>query len=284
MRPALALPLLLLAIACSQGHDVPIPAGAAIIQDRGLSEMSGLEASPGQPGVLWSINDSGSLPRLYRLGDRGEDLGRVRLWGAWIRDSEALAVWREGGSNWLLIGDVGDNRGRRREVRVHAVSEPAPGQTDARIAWTLRFRYPDGPRDAEGIAVDHARGELLVLSKREASPRLYRVPLAARGQAGAATAEFIAALPARSLNGEVTGLDLSKDGRRLAVLSYRGLYVWSRHEDEPWSAVLGRMPQILPLPRLRKAEAMAFSADGESILVGSERLPAPLLSIPLGSG
>jgi len=275
---------LALAIACSPTHDLPLPEGAYVIEDRGLSEMSGLEASPTQPGVLWSVNDSGSIPRLFRLGMQGQDLGRVRLRGAWVRDAETLAVWREGETTWLLIGDVGDNRGLRSQVAVHAVAEPGPNDTEARVAWSITFSYPGGPRDAEGIAVDHRSGDILVLTKREAAPRLYRVPLSARDAAAPVVAELLAQLPANSLDGEVTGLDLTKDGTRLAVLSYRGLYVWSRHADEPWSDVLARMPQSLDLPRMRKAEAMAFDASGESILVGSERLPAPLLSIALNGG
>jgi hypothetical protein len=58
--------------------------------------MSGLVASHRQPGVLWSINDSGSFARLYRLGPEGQALGRVRVTGAWLHDTETLARWRAG--------------------------------------------------------------------------------------------------------------------------------------------------------------------------------------------
>ena len=280
--PLPLLPLLpLLLGACDSDHELPLPAGAALIEDRALSEMSGLEASPSVADVFWSINDSGSWPRLFRLGADGRALGRVRVDGAWLRDTETLAVWREAasGRDWLLIGDVGDNRGWRREVRVHAVPEPLPGQRSVRIAWSLRVRYPDGPRDVEGIAVDHRRGDLLLLSKRDTPARLYRVPLSAREVATPATAEFLAALPVDAIDGEVTGLDLSKDGRLLAVLSYRGLYLWRRDGDADWAEVLAQPPQALPLPALRKAEAMAFGGRSDALFVGSERLPAPLLRI-----
>ncbi len=284
MRIPLLLTALLLPLGCAPTHDLPLPEGAFVVEDTRLSEMSGLEASPSTPDVFWSVNDSGSFTTLFRLGPRGEALGRVRVRGAWVRDAETLAVWREDDQPWLLIGDVGDNRAWRGSVAVHGLREPAAGETEARIAWTLRFRYPDGSRDAEGITVDHRRGELLVLSKREAAPRLYRVPLAARDTPEPLLAEFIAELPPHALDGEVTGLDLTKDGLRLAVLTYRGLYVWNRHPGEHWTSVLQRMPVSLDLPRLRKAEAMAFDRQGESIFVGSERLPAHFLSLPLDRG
>lgn len=281
MRCLTACTLAMLSLGCAQTHDLPLPEGAYLIQDRRLSEMSGLEASPSRPGEFWSINDSGSLPRLYRIGPRGEALGRVSVRGAWIRDSETLAIYRAPGRDWLLIGDVGDNRGRRGEVRVHAVPEPAPGQRHVDIAWTLRFTYPDGPRDAEGIAVDHLAGDVLVVTKRDVPARLYRVPLAARHSPGVAVAEFVGSVVPGSVPAEVTGLDLSKDGRRLLALTYRQLHMWERDPGEPWSEVLAQSPRSWDLPGLSKAEAMAFDARDERVLIGSERLPTPFVELTL---
>lgn len=283
LRLASFASLLILATGCARESDVMFPPGAALVEDRALSEMSGLEASPRDPGVFWSINDSGSRARLFRLDADGRSLGRVAVKGAFIRDSESLALWREkpGEREWLLIGDVGDNRGWRGEVRIHAVAEPALDIDEARIEWTLRFRYPDGPRDAEGIAVDHCHGELLILTKRDRPPRLYRVPLRAADSSEPVVAEFLATLPDEGVQGSVTGLDVSKDGRLLAVLTYRGLYVWEREAHADWRDVLQTAPRRLPLPAMRKAEAMAFDHAADAIFVGSEKRPTPFLRIPL---
>lgn len=270
------LPLALLGLAaCSGGGAGTLPDGAHRVQDPALAEMSGLVASHRQPGVLWSINDSGSFARLYRLGSEGQALGRVWVSGAWLHDTETLARWRQPERDWLLIGDVGDNRARRDHVVVHAVREPDPQATHTRIAWSLRFRYPDGARDAEGIAVDQARGDLLVLSKRDRPARLYRVPLAAAGIAPA-TAEYLGSPRPGAVDGAVTGLDLSDDGRELAVLTYSGLYLWRRADGEHWSQVLQREPVALPRPEMRKAEAVALAPLSGSVLVGSEKRPTPL--------
>jgi hypothetical protein len=283
MNPRLfLLPLLMAAVtACSRDDVPPPPPGAALLEDPALSELSGLEASPRDAGVLWGINDSGSFPRLYRFDTRGRALGRVSVHGAFIRDSESLAVWQEqpGGQAWMLIGDVGDNRGWRDEVRVHAVAEPALSATRARIAWTLRFRYPDGPRDAEGIAVDHRDRQLLVLSKRDRPARLYGVPL--DGAPQPTTAHLIAELPAGVVDGDATGLDVSRDGRQLAVLSYRGLYLWTREPGVSWGEALLGAPRELTLPRLRKAEALTFDHASRAIFVGSEKRPSPLVRVLL---
>ncbi len=262
--------------ACSGGEAESFPDGAHRVQDRALAEMSGLVASHRQSGVLWSINDSGNFARLYRLGSEGQALGRVWVSGAWLHDTETMARWRGDGRDWLLIGDVGDNRARRDHVVVHAVPEPDAQATHARIAWSLRFRYPDGARDVEGIAVDQDRGDLLVLSKRDQPARLYRVPLAGRTDPTPATAEYLGSPRHGAMEGAVTGLDLSEDGRELAVLTYSGLYLWRRDADEAWAQVLQRDPAVLPRPAMRKAEAMALSPTPGTVLVGSEKRPTPL--------
>jgi hypothetical protein len=268
----------LLALAGCGGEPAPLPEGAVAVQDRKLDEMSGLAASRAQPGVLWAINDSGNAGRLFRLGEDGSALGRVDVDGAWLRDSESLAYWNEDGRHWLLIGDVGDNRGWRGSVVVHAVPEPAPGQEDVDIAWSLRFRYPDGARDAEAITVDAQAGDLLVLSKRDRPARLYRVPLSARHGDGIVQAEYLASLPEEAIAGAVTSLDLSEDGRDLLVLSYGGLYRWHRLPGETWPEVLARAPEALPRPAMRKAEALTLTGTPGEVLIGAEQWPAPLWS------
>ncbi|WP_158637064.1 hypothetical protein [Arenimonas daejeonensis] len=44
--------------------------------------------------------------------------------------------------------------------------------------------------------------------------------------------------------------------------------------------MLQRAPQSLPLPAMRKAEAMALHATPGTILVGSEHRPTPLWHAP----
>lgn len=268
------------AIACAKAG-LPLPEGAHKVQDHGLSEMSGLEASPNHPDVLWSINDSGSRPLLYRLGSKGENLGRVAVRGTdwWHNDWETLAFWHEGGVDWLVIGDVGDNKGRRDHVNLFGLREPAPGQAHADVEWSVSFRYPDGARDAEGITIDPLTGDALVLTKRDKPQRLYRVPLSARHAGGVVVAELVTTLP--PLSALATGLDIAPDGRSVAVLTYKGLYVWGHGIGEDWATVFARAPVRTQLPPMSKAEAMAFGQDPGTIYVGSERIPTPLVTISL---
>jgi len=271
----LPVALLLLLGACHDEPERPLPAGAFRMADDRLNESSGLVASMRQPGTLWSINDSGSFDRLYRVGPQGEALGRVSIDGAWLRDAESLALWRHAGQDWVLIADVGDNRQWRGSVAIHAVPEPAPDDESATVAWSIRFQYPDGPRDAEAVAVDVSADDLLVLSKRDEPPRLYRVSMDHLDEPGLRTAEFIGTANIGP-DDEVTGMDITPDGRTLAVVSYRRLFLWLREVDEDWATVVSRAPETVALPDLGKAEAVAFVGSDHRLAVTAERAPRPL--------
>jgi hypothetical protein len=76
-------------------------------------------------------------------------------------------------------------------------------------------------------------------------------------------------------------MDLSPDGRVIALLTYKRPYLLYRKAKEGWPQVFGRAPIPLAMPRLRQAEALCFSADGKSLIVTSEKLPAPLYRLDI---
>ena len=83
---------------------------------------------------------------------------------------------------------------------------------------------------------------------------------------------------------QVSGADLSANGRVLAVLNYHSVSLYVRQPGQAWAEALrNASPDRLDFPWLPQAEAIAFSPDGRSLLVGSEKRPSPLLifrSIP----
>lgn len=101
------------------------PSGAGMLAAPVLNEVSGMAASRLDPGRFWVLNDSGNKPALYAISGKGELLGTLEIEGAKNRDWEDLASFSLGGKNYLLIGDMGDNAGRRRDCRLYLVEEPA---------------------------------------------------------------------------------------------------------------------------------------------------------------
>ena len=273
------------------------PAPMVKIADAALVELSGL--APGSDeGLFWGHNDYGNAARLFRLGADGAAHGRVMIAGAANRDWEDLA-WRDSDDGrCLLIGEIGDNRAHYEASAVHFLPEPGPDAEQAEIAGSLRFAYPEGPRDAEGLAFDAREQAIYVLSKRATPPVLYRLP-AGPDCAPATNEEALAdpvaelilpppplsalfASPRRGLMFNLpTALAISRDGARMAVLSYGALYVFDRAEGEAWAGALQRMPGRAIFTPMRQAEALVLEAGGRAALVGSEGRPGRLQRVQL---
>jgi hypothetical protein len=291
----LSLMLALLA-AAAPGWSAPEYAGMQT--DPQLDELSGLAASHAHPGIYWANNDSGNGAALFAIRADGTHVADLRIVGASNLDWEDIASYDQDGHHYLLVADTGDNGGLRQQLTLYIIEEPAQLRDDdhVRIARTILFRWPDGPRDCEAVVVDANRGEILLVSKKRIPAELYRLPL--RPQAGVPVAQRVAALPdivqpdtaaqqERTPHGryraQVTGADLSPDGRQLAVLTYGSVYLYSRSANQPWPAAFKMHPPInLALPWLPQAEAIAWSLDGASLLIGGEQVPSPLVRFQFG--
>ena len=278
-------------------YDVPVQSGQ--IENPAVDESSGLAASRRDPEVLWTFNDSGGKPVIFAMGTDGADLGSFRIKGAKNRDWEDMAAFSREGIPYLLIADVGDNRGTWNYVTLYVVREPEiqrpkpPTPPAVPVAWTVRFQYEDGPRDCEAVAVDETAGKILVITKRDVPPGLYTLPLAPGDDSIriAWKAGEVAGLPAPNivergtgpfLGGYadmVTAMDISNNGAKALILTYKRAYLFDRRPEEPWSDAFSRPPETIELPPLSQAEGACFGPDGASIYVSSEKRPAPLLRI-----
>lgn len=265
------------------------------LANRELNEVSGLARSLADRDLLWAINDSGGLPALYRVGLNGEDLGRVDLAKAMNRDWEALTSFHHQGQAALLVADVGDNDAVRETVTLYAVSDPGRAGS-SRLLWRLDFRYEDGPRDCEAMAVDETAQEIYLLSKRERVPALYRLPLPRSAPQQTLTAKrlgTIRALPkvppqniknlprhTRYLS-MPTALDFFPDGSGAVMVTPKDAYRYTRAKNQSWLSALRTEPTVIPLPVLPQIESAAVSADGKDLFISSEQRPAPLVRLGL---
>lgn len=286
---------------CSRDDATGAAAGegslAGVMLDSQLAEISGLAASRRHEGVLWLHDDGGNPARLFAVGTNGDRKATLRVEGITKTDWEDIAAFRMDGRDYLLVADVGDNGGLRRTLQLHAIEEPRR-LVNARVkpAWSIAFRWPDGARDCEAVAVDAERREILLVSKKRNPPELFALPL--RPQRGIQTARRVARLSGvpRPQPGElrrnprqartqvqVTAADLSPDGRTLAVMTYRNLLLYSRGPRQSWRTAVAAAPRVSALPWLPQAEALGWSADGRNLYLTGEFIPAPLYRIDAGS-
>lgn len=268
---------------------------AAVITDARLPEISGLAVSRRHPGIVWMHNDSHDANALYAVDREGSVRASLQLPVPNI-DWEDIASYERDGRAYLLVADTGDNGGLRQELVLHEVEEPAE-LVDAKVRQvrSIHFRWPDGARDCEALAVDAAAGSIWLVSKKRVPPELFELPLLPadperlqlaqkRGELAGILQPDAAYLKENPVYGryrsQITAADISADGAWFAVMSYLHIYLWPRHADG-WGAALAASPQRLELPWMAQAEAMGFDASAHRLWISSEHLPAPLVRYEL---
>jgi hypothetical protein len=269
------------------------PEITGLVTDEALDEISGMAVSYRHEGMYWAVNDSGNSAHVHVMDDAGHRIASYSVEGATNIDWEDLASYRKDGRSYVVIADTGDNGGVRSELRLIAFEEPAELRDGGRLrpAWVQRFRWSDGARDCEAIAIDPVRNEILLVSKKRIPPELFSLPLPSRRNDEVLVPELLGRLrgitqpTAEDLRrtpvygryrSQITAIDLSPNGRVLAALTYNALYLYARPAGQSWSTALAT-PARISLPWLPQAEAVAFRVDGMGILIGSEQLPSPLL-------
>lgn len=270
--------------ACSYLRAQPIDA----VAHPELDELSGLSRSLVSDDWLWAHNDSGDRARLFRVGLDGSDGGVVDVPHALAIDWEDLAAFRWQGQPALLIGDIGDNFAHRKAVTLVAVSDPGPLGEATGWLWSINVRYPGGPRDAEGLAVDPRTGDILILSKRERPPQVFRVAMPTEPPAPGTVVEAEPLGPVLNLPRPTgadfaddpkfgmfrdwpTALDIAPDGSLAVVTTYKDAYLYRHEPGESWAASFARKPERLDLPQWKQTEAGTVTRDGRRFCAGSEQ-------------
>jgi hypothetical protein len=272
------------------------------VRNQRAREISGIALSRLRHGLLWAINDSGDGPFLYAIGEDGSDRGIVRVRGALNVDWEDLAAFELDGAPYLLIADVGDNFAWRPAITLYIVPEPPlPGErfpdgAQVETKWVLRVRYQGGPEDCEAVGVDASTRRALLLSKRTVPPVLYALDLVPRRFDPRARDDLLVARAITKVPGipqpntedlandpefgagsaRPTALDVSADGLRAVVFTYKEGYLFERAQGEGWAQAFARAPLRVRTPYMKAMEAGAFAPDGRTLYATSEFLPTPI--------
>jgi hypothetical protein len=244
------------------------------IKIKPLQEVSGIAASRRHEDVLWMHND-GEAKHVFAVKTSGKIAAQVKIPEA-VEDVEDMAVGPgpEEGVDYLYLGDIGDNDGNRREVRVVRFAEPSlddeRGQPKVRNAEVIRLRYPDGSHDAEALLVDSTTGDLMIVTKEDRGARAY-IAHAARlsDRASHVTLEELAALEAE----QVSAGDISSDGRWVLLRNEEQGWLWERAPGEPLADALQRPPVVVAVRGDKQGdngESVAFGPTGQSYYTVSE--------------
>jgi hypothetical protein len=243
-----------------------------------VTEASGLVQSARNPGVWWTLNDSGGAASLYAVDRSGAILATLPLAGASNRDWEDLALAPgPGGAPHLFVGDIGDNAASRASIRVYRVAEPdlagtaAGSVLAAAPADAAVLQYEDGARDAESLVVDPASGEVWVISKREARSRAYR-----GGVPAFAGETSILRLHAVLPFGGAVAADACPDGETVLVKTYERIRAFS--SGGGIAAALASSPSDRLYSLEPQGETVAAAPDCSGYATLSEGSDQPLVA------
>ncbi|MEZ6062160.1 MAG: hypothetical protein R3C19_17615 [Planctomycetaceae bacterium] len=277
--------VLFVATSLSAAAEDPEP--LCIIEDERIDESSGIAVSRIRDDAIWIHNDSGDKPRLFLAGHDGKTIAVVNLNPATALDWEDMCSFEIDGQPWLLVADVGDNdedrSAKRAPCQLYLLKEPAipEGQDEftCRPDITIRLHYEFGPQNCESVAVDPERREILLLTKSAPqSCRLYRLPLdlTEPKQSHVAQAIATAAIPF------ATAMDISADGRHMAIATMWAGTLVERKPEETWADAFRRIDDTLMLPPRKQGETIAFDRSGAFLYLNSEKPGQPLwrISVP----
>ncbi len=191
------------------------------IEDRRITESSGVVASRQHPGVFWTHNDGAKSYLLFAMSREGKSLGSFHLKGSVLNDWEDIAIDGEG---HLFIGDIGNNDARRFSIAVHQIDEPDPkgSGSSVRVQRSWQLRFPKAPFDCETLFVWGGFGYVVSKVFNDEHAEIYRFALIPQNEPQ--TLELVTRL---KIDSPVTGGDISVDGKLLGFVARSGAFVYA---------------------------------------------------------
>lgn len=248
-----------------------VPQG--LVENEALNEASGIVVSRSNPSALWVHNDSGDSPRIFLVGDSGQDFGQFLLKGIQHRDWEDIAIGPgpEDNTNYLYVADIGDNIAQYEEKIIYRFKEPDVVNTTTKFdgeiedITAIRFKFPDGERDAETLMIDPLTKDLYVVSKRELSVFVYQLPFPYNTE----EVNILTKVGQLAFN-NVVGGDISADGKSILIKTYTAIYCWEKNDDETLIETLARDGLRLPYFREPQGESIGWNIDASGYFTLSE--------------
>lgn len=234
------------------------------MQTSTLSELSGLAASNANPGLFWAHNDSGDSARVFLIDPLNGDIKlEVNLKGIEVYDCEDITMRTLPDGHYLVLGDIGDNRGVRDNLALHQFREPKLGEhkrmsiKNADIQ-TMTISYEEGARDAETL-MSAPDGQLIIITKRETLNYYYQFRFEASKTARLTS---IARIPIE----DITAGDMRSNGE-LALRTYAQIYYWPTTKGNVANTLSNLTAErVLTAPE-PQGEALAWGTDGSLLSI-----------------
>ena len=207
--------LLVLVSACAVQYPTPnaqLQIKSIVELPKELSETSGLFCDV---DGMYSWNDSGNAPIIYRINYQGEIIERTRL-PLTNKDWEAITA----DASSFYIADVGNNKGKREQVEIHKVNR---SNVNDITTITLKYEGNDASNnipyahDFDSEAMVKHGDDLLLFSKswKTGITHVYKVN---EGEIEQTISTFASI---DGLPGVVTGVDFDQHQNKFVITGYK---------------------------------------------------------------
>ncbi|PCJ95506.1 MAG: hypothetical protein COA50_09935 [Flavobacteriaceae bacterium] len=241
---------------------------------KSLEENSGI-VSYGKSHV-WIIEDGGNPDEIYKVGFNGKILKDFKVENAKNQDWEDLTKDKEGN---IYIGDFGNNFNDRENLVIYKLPNPEKEKGKKIHAEKIKFNYPEQkkfpPKNTELLydaeAFFHHNDSLYIITKNRTRPfdgrtMVYKVPATKGNHNAKLVGSFITCLDYKSC--QVTSADISPDGKKIAVLGYGKLWVFTDFSMVDFTK--GAMKTI-DLETTTQLESVCFKNNTTLLLSDEER-------------
>ena len=213
--------------------------------DKSIAEASGLQYWNTER--FWVIQDGGNGSTIYLTTADGSIDSLVNLP---LTNYDWEAVSGKPSDSLLFIGDFGNNYQSRKNLRIYKIH---PNGTD-----TIRFSYANqddftsdkGKNNFDCEAMVWYKGQLHLFSKAWGNKvvRHYQLP-------DTGSTYKVSPLEEIKLKGLVTDAAISPSGKKLALLTYGKVYLFTLNEDGNW---FSNSPVCFKIPWAGQTEGLTF--------------------------
>jgi hypothetical protein len=170
--------------------------------------------------AIWTFNDSGGKPELYKIGENGSVVQTVIIDNAKNQDWEDITMDDE----YIYVGDFGNNWGTRKDLVIYKVSQKEMRAGNSKVqAELIQISYTDQKsfgkmnraHNFDGESIISFGESLILFSKNWADnkTKIYKL-------SKIADKYELSPLDSFFVNGLITGADYNEETGKLALIGY----------------------------------------------------------------
>ena len=250
------------------------------IENNIIEEASGLVESVENSNSLWTHNDGGDGPFFYLISSfDAKILKKISLVGIKNEDWEDLAIGPSilgDTSTYIYLGDIGDNKKNKTIKKIHFFREPKIKDFDNELIEindikTISFYSEKKIENFETLMIDPNSKELFLIAKnKKKKQNIYKIDTENIEIDEIQKAKKYLTLNLKNLKGEITGGEISRNGQKCLIKTYKNVFLWERKKDEKWKNIWSQAPKILKYIPESQGEAICWSNDENAYFTLSE--------------